>query len=85
MEDLIADGDPDDLLITLRAIKERMEDLDLNVSGIEDEIANLRKAIKDRDDLDNPPLCAHCNGSGEGQYDGTRCPVCRGTGTEKGE
>ena len=30
-------------------------------------------------------LCANCNGSGEGQYDGTRCPVCKGSGTEQKE
>lgn len=28
-------------------------------------------------------LCASCNGSGEGQYDGTRCSTCHGTGVEK--
>jgi len=25
-------------------------------------------------------LCTHCNGSGEGSYDGSRCPVCGGWG-----
>jgi len=24
--------------------------------------------------------CAVCNGSGEGMYDGTRCPTCKGKG-----
>ena len=27
-------------------------------------------------------ICSNCNGSGEGQHDGTRCPVCRGRGTQ---
>jgi len=27
-------------------------------------------------------LCHWCNGSGEGQAAGTRCPNCKGTGTE---
>lgn len=27
-------------------------------------------------------ICSVCNGSGEGQYDGTRCPHCRGSGVE---
>lgn len=27
-------------------------------------------------------LCPACNGSGEGQYDGTRCHHCNGRGTE---
>ena len=31
-------------------------------------------------------LCTACNGSGEGQYDGTRCSYCHGRGTlNKGE
>lgn len=32
---------------------------------------------------EDPAICAHCMGSGEGQHDGTRCPVCSGRGTEK--
>lgn len=28
-----------------------------------------------------PELCVHCNGSGEGQYDGTRCSYCGGRGS----
>lgn len=28
-------------------------------------------------------ICWKCNGSGEGQYDGTRCRVCGGSGVEK--
>ena len=27
--------------------------------------------------------CTACSGSGEGQYDGTRCYACHGTGVEK--
>ena len=30
-----------------------------------------------------PGLCGACNGSGEGQYDGTRCSYCHGSGVEK--
>lgn len=25
-------------------------------------------------------LCSQCNGTGEGQYDGSRCGVCKGSG-----
>ena len=25
-------------------------------------------------------ICSQCNGSGEGQYDGSTCPVCNGDG-----
>ena len=28
-----------------------------------------------------PELCTACNGSGEGQYDGTRCSYCGGRGS----
>lgn len=27
-----------------------------------------------------PGICPHCNGSGEGQYDGKTCRFCKGTG-----
>ncbi len=38
-----------------------------------------------RDDIDpnvryEPVLCASCNGSGEGMYDGSRCSTCNGKG-----
>ena len=28
-------------------------------------------------------ICIHCNGSGEGMYDGTTCRWCKGTGESK--
>lgn len=27
-------------------------------------------------------MCVHCNGSGEGMYDGTTCHYCNGKGEE---
>lgn len=27
------------------------------------------------------PICPSCNGSGEGQWDGSRCSQCKGRGT----
>lgn len=30
-------------------------------------------------------LCGTCNGSGEGRYDGTKCPSCFGNGVEPEE
>ena len=33
------------------------------------------------DSYDEPELCGACNGSGEGQYEGSRCYVCHGKGT----
>lgn len=34
---------------------------------------------------DEPEICSHCNGSGEGMYYGTRCMRCQGTGTVRME
>lgn len=34
----------------------------------------------DQPDDYEPGICPHCNGSGEGQYDGTTCRFCKGTG-----
>ena len=31
---------------------------------------------------DDAPICAGCNGSGEGMFDGTRCSSCGGSGVE---
>ena len=30
-------------------------------------------------------MCLECNGSGEGRFEGSRCPVCKGTGVESME
>ena len=42
-------------------------------------------AWDERDDIDpnaryEMALCANCNGSGEGMYDGSRCSSCNGKG-----
>lgn len=34
------------------------------------------------DDESTSRICTACNGSGEGQYDGTRCLACHGSGVE---
>lgn len=31
-------------------------------------------------DDEDPTICVACNGSGEGQYDGTKCGTCKGRG-----
>lgn len=33
---------------------------------------------------DEELYCAACSGSGEGQYDGSTCDYCHGTGMESG-
>jgi len=51
-----------------------LDDLDdFEVEEIEDD--------SDDDSDDEPELCSACNGSGEGQYEGSRCYVCHGKGT----
>jgi hypothetical protein len=39
----------------------------------------------DEEDEDEDPLCPVCNGTGEGQYDGSRCYSCKGSGVERRE
>ena len=39
-------------------------------------------ADEDEPEDDEELLCAQCNGSGEGMYDGSRCGSCRGSGVE---
>ena len=31
---------------------------------------------------EDKPTCSHCNGSGEGMHDGTKCKSCKGLGVE---
>ena len=33
------------------------------------------------DNQEDPGLCGHCSGSGEGMHDGSRCMYCRGSGS----
>ena len=41
---------------------------------------NARFLADDTTDDYEPGICPHCNGSGEGQYDGKTCRFCKGTG-----
>jgi len=44
----------------------------------EEEIDELEN--EDGSEDDSEQMCGYCNGSGEGQYDGTRCSHCKGKG-----
>ena len=44
---------------------------------------NHRAAQNDEPEPDEAAICIACNGSGEGQYDGTRCRSCGGSGVER--
>jgi DnaJ-class molecular chaperone len=37
---------------------------------------------QEQDEQFEPDLCATCNGSGEGMYDGSTCSACKGSGVE---
>ena len=49
-----------------------------DVSGLEDYACALTASQQDE-----TPICGQCNGSGEGQYEGTRCMRCKGSGGAK--
>jgi hypothetical protein len=40
---------------------------------------------KEDDDDDDEEICSSCNGSGEGNYDGSTCSACGGSGVEEME
>lgn len=51
-------------------------------------VDQLDEIINDLDDMiaeSEPGICPVCSGSGEGQYDGTTCSSCRGSGVEPRE
>lgn len=56
----------------------------------DEEIAHMLSVIQQHIESgegaeDEPGLCTACNGSGEGQYDGSSCRVCGGSGEEQGD
>ncbi len=44
-----------------------------------------RKAQQDaeREAAEEDGICVYCSGSGEGQYDGTTCRSCKGSGVQR--
>lgn len=48
---------------------------------VADAALNVQAVVSSENE--EPALCAQCNGSGEGQYDGTHCGFCKGSGTGK--
>jgi hypothetical protein len=67
------------------ALAERVAELTGDASSLEDASCQLEREIAFNDIIDNPPLCAACNGSGEGQHDGTTCLICKGKGTVRND
>lgn len=54
----------------------------MSISRISDEPYDERDEDPgdDIDEPGEPGICPACNGSGEGQHEGTRCYRCRGSG-----
>lgn len=44
----------------------------------------LADVLEDEKYPDEPGICPNCSGSGEGQYEGTRCSSCKGSGESIG-
>lgn len=69
----------------INTLAERVSELTGSAAELEDAACALTAAMEAQDLIDNPPLCGSCNGSGEGQHEGTTCHFCRGSGVVKGE
>lgn len=48
-----------------------------------EECEALLDCAEPKRDPDEELICVDCNGSGEGQYDGTKCSACGGKGVER--
>ena len=69
-------ADAKDCLLTLNALISRVASITGDAYELEEALTMLTLHIESEDGED--PLCAQCNGSGEGQHDGTRCMSCKG-------
>jgi hypothetical protein len=76
--DFVKTADAQDCLWLINELAGRVASITGDASDLEDAACALIKHI---DDDGEDPLCAQCSGSGEGQYDGTRCMTCKGKGT----
>ena len=57
------------------ALVNRVSTLCGDASHLEDASSQLQEEINVQNDIDNPSMCATCNGSGEGRYGGA-CWAC---------
>lgn len=80
MRRFIETADAKECLTTINALVDRVSSITGEAGDLEDAAGALTKHIESEND--EPHLCAQCNGSGEGQYDGTRCRGCKGSGTK---
>lgn len=63
----------------------RQVDQHLGATPMQAVCAAITQAVELAEPDDDDEICIDCNGSGEGQYDGTRCRSCGGSGTERAE
>lgn len=81
LTELIHSASPFERKLIVNELIDAGSNLGEDVRKLEDYACTLTKEIDAQKLRKNPPLCSSCNGSGEGQYDGTRCMFCKGTGT----
>lgn len=58
-----------------RSIEDLFDDIVCLLDCTNTEYSIIRPDEENYDDI-----CGHCNGSGEGMYEGTSCIVCKGSG-----
>lgn len=62
--------------------EKELENLYNELDALEEELSYAKRRIDELEKEVNGDICINCNGSGEGQYDGTKCRYCKGKGVE---
>jgi hypothetical protein len=78
VKDFIEQSDAEECQFVLSLLIAKVYEITGECSHLENALVELKEFI---DDNGEDPICAQCNGSGEGQHDGTRCMSCKGKGT----
>lgn len=60
--------------------EKELEKLWEELEALEEEVRYTKSRIEELEDELEGEICGNCSGSGEGQYDGTSCTVCKGKG-----
>lgn len=62
--------------------EKELDNLYDELDALEEELFYVKRRIDELEKEVNGDICINCNGSGEGQYDGTTCWSCKGKGVE---